>query len=35
VPLTWEADFTRFLDRAPDRFNEFDDYAEFTNSRGF
>src|SRR5690606_18773343 len=30
VPLTWEGDFTRFLDRAPDRHSEFDDYAEFT-----
>jgi len=35
VPLTWEGDFTRFLDRAPDRHSEFDDYAEFTTSSGF
>jgi len=35
VPLTWEGDFTRFLDRAPDRHSEFDDYAEFTSSSGF
>lgn len=35
VALTWEGDFTRFLDRAPDRHSEFDDYAEFTTSSGF
>jgi replicative DNA helicase len=35
VPLTWEGEFTRFLDRAPDRHSEFDDYAEFTTSSGF
>ncbi|MDB4338841.1 replicative DNA helicase [bacterium] len=35
VELTWEADFTRFSDRAPDRHNEFDDYAEFTSPGGF
>jgi replicative DNA helicase len=35
VPLTWEGDYTRFLDRAPDRHSEFDDYAEFTTSTGF
>ena len=32
--LTWEADFTRFSDRAPDRHSEFDDYAEFTAPAG-
>ncbi len=35
VELTWEADFTRFSDRAPERHNEFDDYAEFTSPGGF
>ena len=30
VQLTWEADFTRFTDRAPERHSEFDDYAEFS-----
>ncbi len=35
VPLTWEADYTRFLDRAPDRHSEFDEYSEFSTSRSF
>ena len=35
VQLTWEGDFTRFSDRAPDRHSEFDDYAEFTSPGGF
>jgi len=35
VELTWEADFTRFSDRAPERHNEFDDYAEFSSPGGF
>jgi replicative DNA helicase len=35
VDLTWEADFTRFSDRAADRHSEFDDYAEFTSPGGF
>lgn len=35
VPLTWESDYTRFLDRAPDRHSEFDDYAEFASPTGF
>ena len=35
VELTWEADFTRFSDRAPERHSEFDDYAEFTAPGGF
>lgn len=26
VELNWEREFTRFSDRAPERFNEFDDY---------
>jgi len=29
VPLTWEGEFTRFLDRAPDRHSEFDDYSSY------
>ncbi|HBE69018.1 MAG TPA: replicative DNA helicase [Planctomycetaceae bacterium] len=29
VPLTWEKEFTRFRDRAPERHSEFDDYADF------
>ncbi len=35
VELTWEAEFTRFSDRAADRHSEFDDYAEFTSPGGF
>ncbi|MEM1068023.1 MAG: replicative DNA helicase [Planctomycetota bacterium] len=35
VELTWEADFTRFSDRAPERHSEFDDYAEFSSPGGF
>lgn len=35
VELTWEAEFTRFSDRAPERHNEFDDYAEFSSPGGF
>ena len=35
VALTWEGDYTRFLDRAPDRHSEFDDYAEFATPTGF
>jgi replicative DNA helicase len=35
VELTWEAEFTRFSDRAPERHSEFDDYAEFTSPGGF
>ena len=35
VELTWEADYTRFSDRAPERHSEFDDYAEFTSPGGF
>ena len=34
IPLTWEADFTRFSNRAPERHSEFDDYAEFTPPGG-
>jgi hypothetical protein len=26
VELVWQADYTRFDDRAPERFSEFDDY---------
>ena len=32
VKLTWEADYTRFSNRAPDRHSEFDEYAEFSNA---
>lgn len=35
VELTWEADFTRFSDRAPDRHSELDSYAEFSGPGGF
>lgn len=35
VELTWEADYTRFTDRAAERHSEFDDYAEFTSPGGF
>ncbi|TWT79778.1 Replicative DNA helicase [Planctomycetes bacterium CA13] len=35
VALTWEGDFTKFSDRAPDRHSEFDDYAEFNSPAGF
>ena len=35
VQLTWEADFTRFSNRAPERHSEFDDYAEFSTPGGF
>jgi replicative DNA helicase len=34
VPLTWEADYTRFLDRAPDRHSEFDDYSSYSGAGG-
>ncbi|WP_390620412.1 replicative DNA helicase [Stieleria varia] len=35
VQLTWEADFTKFSNRAPERHSEFDGYAEFTSPGGF
>ncbi|MEO1527030.1 MAG: replicative DNA helicase [Planctomycetota bacterium] len=35
VQLTWESDFTRFGNRAPERHDEFSDYAEFTAPGGF
>ncbi|MEM6688495.1 MAG: replicative DNA helicase [Planctomycetota bacterium] len=35
VQLTWEADFTRFQNRAPERHSEFDEYAEFSGGGGF
>ena len=35
VELTWEADYTRFSDRAAERHSEFDDYAEFSSPGGF
>ena len=34
VELTWEADFTRFSNRAADHHSEFDDYREFTSPGG-
>ncbi|QDV63634.1 replicative DNA helicase [Crateriforma conspicua] len=34
VELTWESDFTRFTNRAPEHHSEFDDYAEFTSPGG-
>lgn len=35
VQLTWEADFTRFSNRAAERHSEFDEYAEFSSPGGF
>jgi len=35
IPLTWEGEFTRFLDRAPDRHSEFDDYSSYSGAGGF
>ncbi|WP_390622132.1 replicative DNA helicase [Roseiconus lacunae] len=35
VQLTWESDFTRFGNRAPEHHDEFSDYAEFTSPGGF
>jgi replicative DNA helicase len=35
VDMTWEAEYTRFSDRAAERHNEFDEYAEFTSPGGF
>jgi replicative DNA helicase len=35
VELTWEADFTRFNNRAPERHTDLDNYAEFTSPGGF
>ena len=35
VKLTWESDFTRFQNRAPERHSEFDDYAEFSTPGSF
>jgi replicative DNA helicase len=35
VELTWEKEFTRFQDRAPERHNEFNDYAGFQTPGGF
>ncbi len=35
VELTWEKEFTRFQDRAPDRHSEFDSYADFQSPGGF
>lgn len=35
IELTWEKDFTRFSDRAPERHSEFDGYAQFEAPGGF
>lgn len=35
VELTWERDFTRFQDRAPERHSEFDGYNEFQTPGGY
>ncbi|MGV3484079.1 MAG: replicative DNA helicase [Planctomycetaceae bacterium] len=35
VLLTWEGEYTRFLDRAPDRHSEFDDYNSYSGAGGF
>ena len=35
VELNWEREFTRFSDRAPERFNEFDDYPQPAGDPGF
>ena len=35
VHLTWEADFTRFSNKAPERHSEFDSYAEMTPPGSF
>ncbi len=35
IELTWEKEFTRFQDRAPERHSEFDQYSEFQTPGGF
>ncbi len=35
IELTWEKDFTRFSDRAPERHREFDSYTDFQTPGGF
>jgi replicative DNA helicase len=35
IELTWEKDYTRFSDRAPQRHSEFDQYVEFETPGGF
>lgn len=35
IELTWEKEFTRFSDRAPERLSEFDQYAEFQTPGGY
>ena len=34
IELTWEKEFTRFYDRAPERHSEFDDFASFQTPGG-
>jgi replicative DNA helicase len=35
VELSWEKEFTRFQDRAPERHSEFDNYSDFQSPGGF
>lgn len=35
VELTWEKQYTRFQNKAPERHNEFDEYAEYEAPSGF
>jgi len=35
VELTWEKQYTRFQNKAPDRHDEFDEYAEYQAPSGF
>lgn len=35
VELTWEKNYTRFQNKAPDRHDEFDEYAEYQAPSGF
>lgn len=35
IELTWEKEFTRFQDRAPERHSEFDSYSDFQTPGGY
>jgi replicative DNA helicase len=35
IELTWEKEYTRFSDRAPERHSEFDQYTDFQSPGGF
>lgn len=35
VDLLWERDFTKFLDKAPERHSEFDQFSEFSSPGGY